>query len=77
MTQTTNDHFNISDVSQHVKRWITNNWLQWSYQPEIYNFDNSFDNRVWQLTCDGVCGVNHASYDGNLLTYDPIYNLRV
>ena len=44
MTQTTNDHFNISDVSQHVKRWITNNWLQWSYQPEIYNFDNSFDN---------------------------------
>ena len=25
MTQTTNDHFNISDVSQHVKRWITNN----------------------------------------------------
>ena len=45
MTQTTNDHFNIPDVSQHVKRWITNNWLQWSHQLEIYNFANSFDNR--------------------------------
>ena len=76
MTQTTNDHFNISDVSQHVKRWITNNWLQWSYQPEIYNFDNSFDNR-FDSSRATVCVVNHASYDGNLLTYDRIYHLRV
>ena len=76
ITQTTNDHFDISDVSRHAKRpWpITNSAgvtkLKFIILQLVWQL-------LWQLTCEGVCGVNNANYDRNLLMTSRTYNLHI
>ena len=75
MKQTTNEHFNISDVSQHVKHQLPITDSAGVTKPEliILTIHLTVGLTAHMQWC---VWYNSARYDRNLLTNDRIYNLH-